>query len=188
MRKNLVRVTLNIMQNPEIHIKKSLRKSLSMRFDAHWVLQVNAPLFVTKKQIQDFINKNTSWIEKQKNLSKQKMLSESEIEELKQKAKAYIPERVEYLAAKYGFEYEKIRITSARTRWGSCSSRKTLSFSCRLMQYRVECIDYVIIHELCHLRQMNHSSRFWQEVETIMPEYKKWERILKRWEAWVENI
>ena len=170
------------MNELQINITKSVRKSLSMRFDAHWVLHVKAPFFVTKKQIQDFIEKNKAWIEKQKDISKQKMLWESDIEELRKNAKAYIPERVEYLAAKYGFEYEKIRITSACTRWGSCSSRKTLSFSCRLMQYRRECIDYVIIHELCHLREMNHSKRFWKDVEAIMPEYKKWERILKSWE------
>ena len=176
------------MKDLQINIIKSLRKSLTMRFDVKWILQVKAPFFVTKKQIQDFIEKNTSWIEKHQNISKQKMLSESEIEELKQKAKVYIPDRVKYFAKLYWFHYEKIRITSAKTRWGSCSSRKTLSFSFRLMQYRVECIDYVIIHELCHLRYMNHSKLFWQEVESIMPEYKKWERMLKWWKVWGENI
>ena len=176
------------MKDLQINIIKSLRKSLTMRFDVKWILQVKAPFFVTKKQIHSFIEKNESWIEKQKNISQQTILSESEIEDLRKKAKVYIPDRVEYFGKKYGFQYEKIRISSARTRWGSCSSRKTLSFSCRLMQYRSECIDYVIIHELCHLRYMNHSKLFWQEVENIMPEYKKWERMLKWWKVWGENI
>jgi len=134
---------------------------------------------MTHAQIEAFLEKNTAWIQKQQKISKQKILTDDELTYLKQKARAYIPERVVYFAEKYGFEYEKIRITSARTRWGSCSSRKTLSFSCRLMQYRKECVDYVIIHELCHLRQMNHGPKFWAEVEAIMPEYKKWERELK---------
>lgn len=162
-----------------IHITKSFRKSLSIRFDRAWILQVKAPFFVTQKQIDIFLQKNKSWIDKHKKISEQKILSESEVKALKQKAKNYIPQRVEYFAEKYGFHYEKIRITSATTRWGSCSSRKTLSFSYCLVQYREECIDYVIIHELCHLREMNHSPRFWKEVEAIMPEYKKWEKILK---------
>ncbi|MCH8519048.1 M48 family metallopeptidase [Candidatus Gracilibacteria bacterium] len=167
------------MNTCHIKVTKSIRKSLTMRFDKYGVLQVKAPFFVTKKQIDIFLDKNTAWIEKYHEIAKQKILPESEVEILKQKAKAYIPQRVEYFAKKYGFKYEKIRITCARTRWGSCSSRKTLSFSYRLMQYRDECIDYVIIHELCHLRQMNHSQKFWSEVRAIMPEYKKWEKELK---------
>lgn len=126
-----------------------------------------------------FLEKHKTWIEKHHEISRTKVLSETEIKNLKQKAKAYILERVEYFAKKYGFHYEKIRISQACTRWGSCSSRKTLSFSCRLMLYREECIDYVIIHELCHLRHMNHSKDFWNEVKNIMPEYKKWEKVLK---------
>lgn len=176
------------MEKPEVHIRKSLRKSLSMRFDRNWVLQVKAPFFLTDKQIDTFLEKNKDWIDKHSEISRKKILSPGEIEILKNKAKFYIPQRVEYLAQKYWFEYEKIRITSAWTRWGSCSSRKTLSFSYRLILYREECIDYVIIHELCHLREMNHSPRFWKEVEAIMPEYKKWERVLKLWYVNIKNL
>lgn len=97
----------------------------------------------------------------------------------KSQAKKYIIPRCNELAEKYGFSHRWIRITSASTRWGSCSSKKTLNFSYRLVMAPKKCIDYVIIHELCHLRQMNHSSKFWSEVAAIMPEYKKYETHLK---------
>ena len=142
-------------------------------------MQVKAPIFVSKKQIDIFLEKHQDWIQKQAQISERKVLSLEEIAILKAKAEEYIPPRVEYFAQKYGFYYKKIRISSATTRWGSCSSQKTLSFSYRLMQYGVDCIDYVIIHELCHLREMNHSHNFWKEVEAIMPDYKEKEKLLK---------
>ena len=163
----------------QIHITKSQRKTLSMRFDTQGALRVRAPFFMTQQQIDLFLQKHKIWIEKHHNISQQKILSSSQIEDLKQKAHKFIPPRVKYFAETFGFEYTKIRISSAQTRWGSCSSRGTLSFSYRLMQYREECIDYVIVHELCHLREMNHSPKFWAEVAAIMPDYKKWEQILK---------
>lgn len=159
-------------------ITKSFRKSLSLKLDKNGVLQVKAPFFVTQKQIDLFIEKHRDWIEKQQAKIPEK-LSESEITHLISEAKKYIFPRVQELAELHGFSYEKIRITRAQTRWGSCSSRKTLSFSYRLMQHPKQCIDYVIIHELCHLRQMNHSAKFWQEVENIIPDYKKAEKLLK---------
>lgn len=167
------------MDSYKIQISKSFRKTLSMRFDIDWVLQVKVPFFTSQKQINNFIEKHTHWTQKHKKFLEQRSLSENQIHELKDAAKKYIPTRVQYLAYKYDFKYLKIRITSARTRFGSCSSKKTLNFSYRLMQYRKECIDYVIIHELCHLRHMNHSRDFWKEVESIMPNYKKWQKILK---------
>ncbi len=73
------------------------------------------------------------------------------------------------LAEQYGFRYNSVKITSAKTRWGSCTSKQHLNFSYRLIMTPRDCIDYVIIHELCHLRQMNHSTKFWKEVAAIMP-------------------
>ncbi|MDA9129240.1 M48 family metallopeptidase [Candidatus Gracilibacteria bacterium] len=97
----------------------------------------------------------------------------------KTQAREYIPERCKELAELHGFQYNKLRITSAMTRWGSCSSKKNLNFSYRLIMAPKSSIDYVIIHELCHLRQMNHSPKFWKEVSDIMPEYKKYEKHLR---------
>ncbi len=95
-------------------------------------------------------------------------------------ARALVEERVRHFAAQYGFSYRQVRITSARTRWGSCSSKGTLCFTWRLVMAPPECIDYVVVHELAHLRVANHSPAFWREVSAILPDYKvrrKWLRV-----------
>jgi predicted metal-dependent hydrolase len=81
-------------------------------------------------------------------------------------------ERVLSYARKYGFHYQKIRISSARTRWGSCSSSGTLSFTYRLVMAPLEVLDYVVVHELVHTQVKNHSKTFWHRVGEIMPDYK----------------
>jgi len=93
----------------------------------------------------------------------------------REQARKVLTERVEFFARKYGFKNGKIRISSARTRWGSCSSKDTLSFTWRLVMAPLDVIDYVVVHELCHLKEMNHSKVFWAQVETILPDYK-WRR------------
>jgi hypothetical protein len=98
----------------------------------------------------------------------------------RQQARAVLAGRVEYYARTYGFEVEKIRISSARTRWGSCSAKKTLSFTWRLVMAPPEVIDYVVVHELCHLRELNHSPSFWAQVEAILPGYKSQRKWLKQ--------
>jgi predicted metal-dependent hydrolase len=97
----------------------------------------------------------------------------------KQQARWVIRERVEWFAARYKFIYSQVRISSARTRWGSCSSRGSLSFTWRLVMAPLEVVDYVVAHELAHLRIRNHSPAFWKEVEAILPDYKARQKWLK---------
>ena len=90
----------------------------------------------------------------------------------KQQARLFLEQRVLVFAKKHAFRYEKIRISSARTRWGSCSSRGTLSFTYRLIMAPAEVVDYVILHELVHTQVHNHSKTFWNKVAELMPDYK----------------
>ena len=98
----------------------------------------------------------------------------------KKQAKDVIVKRVDELAQKHGFLYNRIRITSARTRWGSCSSKKNLNFSWRLIMVPQEVIDYVVVHELTHLKHMDHSSAFWRAVEALCPNYKQCRKRLNK--------
>lgn len=165
---------------------KSWRKTLSLTVK-HGEIIVRAPYLTSKQTIENFLKKNKSWIDKrmiyQKNVKK---LSESEIGDLKKQAKQYIPNRVEEIAKKFWKTYNKVKITSAQTRWGSCTSQKNLNFSYRLMACPNHVIDYVIIHELAHLKEMNHSHRFWSHVAEMKPDYKKDELWLKQngWIIW----
>lgn len=95
-------------------------------------------------------------------------------------AQNYLPFRTAELADKYKFRFNRISIKQLRSRWGSCSSRGNLSFNYKLMQFPDEVIDYVIIHELCHLREMNHSPRFWRLVGNIIPNYKSLKTELRK--------
>ena len=97
----------------------------------------------------------------------------------KKQARKVLIERADFFVRKYGFKVGKVRISSARTRWGSCSSKDTLSFTWRLVMAPLGVIDYVVVHELCHLKEMSHSKTFWAQVENILPDYKQRRKWLK---------
>lgn len=91
----------------------------------------------------------------------------------KELARRVIAERVEYYAQMHNFVYNRVSIKNTTTRWGSCSSLRNLNFNYKLAFLDQQLLDYVVVHELCHLRYMNHSKQFWAEVEKILPEYKQ---------------
>ena len=100
---------------------------------------------------------------------------------LRKEAKSYLPRRLSFLAKEHGFSFARSKITHSSSRWGSCSSSGTISLNIGMMNLPFELIDYVIIHELCHTRHMNHSTKFWDEVYKFDPQYKMHRNELKKY-------
>lgn len=171
----------------EYTLIRSNRKTLGMQIKGTELI-VRAPLRTSQKQIDAFVNENSAWIErnlkkaeKQQNTAEQQgALTEKELRELADRAKKYIPQRVAYFAPKVGVTYGRITIRNQRSKWGSCSSKGNLNFNCLLMLTPPEVIDSVVVHELCHRKEMNHSDRFYANVLRVFPEYKKWHGWLKK--------
>ena len=147
-------------------------------------LVVRIPYYTTQMEIEKFLLSHRAWIEKaEKKVSREippsEILTREEIEELADKAVKLIPERVAYYAPKIGVTYGRITIRNQRSRWGSCSSKGNLNFNCLLMLTPLEVIDSVVVHELCHRKEMNHSKAFYAEIQKVFPDYDKWNRWLK---------
>ena len=174
-----------MIDTDNIYLKRSARKTVSMEILPDGRVLVRAPLRMPVAQIREFVLKNGDWLEK--HLKKQEeaakepaeRLSMEELKELAERAAKVIPERVSYYAEKIGVTYGRITIRNQKSRWGSCSSRGNLNFNVLLMLTPPEVIDSVVVHELCHRKEMNHSKRFYDEVLRVYPEYHKWNRWLK---------
>ena len=144
---------------------------------------VRAPLRATGAEVEAFVLKHRAWIEarlaKARELAAIEPLTEAQLQALTDRARAVIPARVAHYAPLVGVSYGRVTIRHPRTRWGSCSSKGNLNFNCLLMLAPPEVLDSVVVHELCHRKEMNHSDRFYAEVLRVCPEYRKWNRWLK---------
>ena len=140
-------------------------------------MEVRTPYGVSDVFVREFLmakgDRILQMMERRRNLSEyENALGEEGISHLMEKAKIVIPEKVRYYSGIMGVSPVNVRINAAKTRFGSCSVKGNLNFSCRVMAYSDKAVDYVVIHELCHLVHMDHSSAFWRSVEKYMPDYK----------------
>ena len=163
---------------------RSGRKTLVLEIKPGGLL-VRAPFRTTDAEIEQYVRQHRDWIEKHlKKLEAQQQaagepLTPEEIRALAEQALKVIPERVRCYAPKVGVTYGRITIRNQRTKWGSCSGKGNLNFNCLLMLTPPEVLDSVVVHELCHRKEMNHSDRFYAEVLRVFPDYWKWNRWLK---------
>ena len=142
---------------------------------------VRAPRQMSDQDIAEFLNERRGWIKKhlqevKKRLADQppvEKLTERELHKLGHQALGVIPKKVAQYAREMGVSYGQITIRNQKTRWGSCSAKGNLNFNCLLMLAPEEVLNYVIIHELAHRREMNHSRAFWNIVSEQMPDYKE---------------
>ena len=173
------------MQN--IELIRSNRKTIAIEVTKDLRVIVRAPLKASIKEINRFVWEKSDWIEKSlkkmqeraNEVPKGKALSEQDIKLLVTRAKRILPPKVDKYAKIIGVDYNHITIRLQKSRWGSCSGKGNLNFNCLLMRAPEEIIDYVVVHELCHRLEMNHSDRFWAHVEKVIPDYKERRKWLK---------
>lgn len=173
----------------KVTVIRSNRKTVAIQVNSDLSVTVRAPRSASEKDIEEILKKKEAWISKHiEKIKKTKERLEAESTEkltrekviaLAEEALKIIPARVEYFAKVIGVTYGKITIRNQKTRWGRCSSKGNLNFNCLLMLAPPEVLDYVVVHELCHRKQMNHSKAFWLEVEKVLPDYKEARKWLK---------
>lgn len=171
-----------------VEVRRSKRKSATIKITADMQIVVFVPLYVSDNEIERLVISKSKWIDEHMlkvqstidERSKLEKITFEQVKELADQAVEYIPKRVKYYAEKENFVYNKITIKNLVSRWGSCSTKGNLNFNCLLMLTPDYVIDYIVVHELCHLREMNHSEKFWAEVEKIMPDYQRAELWLKQ--------
>lgn len=163
-----------------VQIFRSRRKSLTVRICPDGTIRVSAPLKMSDRQILEFLRQKDSWIENHwkkaadaRCEAEARPITSQDIQRLKRRAEEVIPGRVAFFAKQMGVTYGKISFRSQKRRWGSCSAKGSLSFNCLMLLAPEHVQDYILVHELAHRKQMNHSAAFWREVSAVLPEYQQ---------------
>jgi len=164
--------------------KRARRMRLAIYCDGNFV--VTAPRNMSENIVEQFIIRKSQWILDKldyfKSISGQVFAkgTKKDYAEYKDQALALAEKRIGYFNKTYGFKFNKINIKNQKTRWGSCSRKGNLNFNYKIALLPERLADYIIVHELCHLKEFNHSQKFWNLVAKVMPDYLEIRNELKR--------
>ena len=170
----------------ELEVIRSDRKTFAIQIKNNKLI-VRAPRSASDAAITELLRKNQKWIDthikkaqaRQAAAESCRKLTDNELRELAEMAREEIPRRVAYYAPIVGVDYGRITIRCQKTRWGSCSAKGNLNFNCLLMLAPPDVLDSVVVHELCHRLEMNHSERFYAQVLRVFPRYYECRKWLK---------
>ena len=178
----------------EVRLIRSGRKTMALEINKDLEILVRAPWLMPEYQVLSFLRDRSDWLEdkllvqEKRRIEQERRraagpgpLTRADIQNLAEQALQVLPERTSYFAGLLGVSYGRITIRNQKTRWGSCSAKGNLNFNCLLMLTPPEIQDYVVVHELCHRLEMNHSPRFWNHVANILPDYKERRAWLKKY-------
>lgn len=164
-------------------VKRSARKTVGLEITSECEIIVRAPESMSDKAIAEFVASYRSWIEKKLPVAEKRAENNSNIDlkekQLRADAERVLPSLIEKYSHLTGLVPTSVRITSAKTRFGSCSGKNGICFSWRLMAYPAEAVEYVVLHEIAHIKHHNHGAGFYKLVEKYMPDYRERRKLLK---------
>ena len=164
---------------------RSSRRTLSLEITRNCEVLVRAPARFSVKSIDAFVSAHENWISAHLECQRRRREAASpppaaaEIAALKARARVVLPKKAAYYAQIMGLTPTAVKITAARTRYGSCSARNSICFSCFLMDCPEEAIDLVVVHELAHIRHKNHGPQFYQLLSSVLPDWKERKKLLR---------
>ena len=169
----------------EYQVIRSTRKTISVEVTRDLRILVRAPAQLSDENIREFVNRHRTWIQthrerQQAKLENQIVLSEAQLALLRILAEEELPKKVRHFGLQMQLMPEQVRITAAKTRLGSCGSNRHINFSMYLMLYPEPLIDYVVVHELAHLRYLSHNSSFYSLIAQYIPDYKERLRQIRK--------
>ena len=174
-----------------IDVVYSGRSTLGLEVSRNGQVKLRAPRRVSDGALQNFARQKEAWIIEKYLMMEEKRKAESLQQDpdyvkdpaleqaYRRQAKARLEERAAYFASRMGVSYQRISVRAAKTRWGSCSAKGNLNFHWKLILMPPQVLDYVVVHELAHRKEMNHTPAFWAEVEKILPDYRERRKWLK---------
>lgn len=179
-------LVLNNQQTVEYQIKSNrLSKSVRLNVYPDGRVLITKPRYVSLRQARLFIQDKLAWLSEQlanlgegKERAAPQSRNQADYLQRRESARLLVKERLEYFNQFYHFSYQRISIRNQSTRWGSCSRQANLNFNYRLLDLTPLLRDYLVVHELCHLREFNHSPKFWLLVAKTIPDYQKKRREL----------